>query len=105
MESEFIGGRPVLFSSISLAEIVYLVEKGKIGPDLFDRLLNQLRLPNPPWVEVAFDSHVADVMRQIPRAAVPDLPDRAIAATALHLKFPLVTRDPKIRAALANTIW
>jgi PIN domain nuclease of toxin-antitoxin system len=34
-----------------------------------------------------------------------DMPDRIIAATALHLGLALVTRDRKIRAADLDTIW
>jgi predicted nucleic acid-binding protein len=33
------------------------------------------------------------------------MPDRIIAATALALGLPLVTRDRKIRAADLETIW
>jgi len=45
-------------------------------------------------------------IRQIPGETVPEMPDRIIAATALSLNLPLVTRDLKIQA-LTNlkTIW
>ena len=45
-------------------------------------------------------------IREIDRATVPDMPDRIIAATALSLNLPLVTRDLKIQE-LTNiqTIW
>jgi predicted nucleic acid-binding protein len=33
------------------------------------------------------------------------MPDRIIAATALSLGLPLVTRDGKIRASNVITIW
>jgi PIN domain nuclease of toxin-antitoxin system len=36
---------------------------------------------------------------------LPDLPDRIIAATALRLNLPLVTRDRKIQASQVNSIW
>jgi predicted nucleic acid-binding protein len=37
---------------------------------------------------------------------VPDMPDRIIAATALSLSLPLVTRDAKIQAVTTiQTIW
>jgi len=36
---------------------------------------------------------------------VPDMPDRIIAATALHLDLPLVTRDRAIQAAGLKAIW
>jgi predicted nucleic acid-binding protein len=33
------------------------------------------------------------------------MPDRIIAATALHLGLPLVTRDLRIQASGIPTIW
>jgi PIN domain nuclease of toxin-antitoxin system len=33
------------------------------------------------------------------------MPDRIIAATALHLSVPLITRDRKIHASSIETIW
>ena len=47
------------------------------------------------------DSSIQKVSRDI----IPDMPDRIIAATALHLDLPLVTRDQKIQAAGITTIW
>jgi predicted nucleic acid-binding protein len=44
-------------------------------------------------------------LRRVRREDVPDMPDRIIAATALALDLPLVTRDGKIRAAGIRTIW
>ncbi|WP_437730494.1 hypothetical protein [Sorangium sp. So ce1335] len=38
------------------------------------------------------------------RADVPDMPDRIIAATAVSLGVPLVTRDGKIGASGAQTM-
>ena len=33
------------------------------------------------------------------------MPDRIIAATALHLGVPVISRDGKIRASTVATIW
>jgi predicted nucleic acid-binding protein len=44
-------------------------------------------------------------MASIPRADVPDLPDRIIAATAVYLGVPLISRDRAIRASSVETIW
>jgi len=40
---------------------------------------------------------VTDAMAQIPRSEVPDMPDRVIAATSLHLGLPLISKDRRIR--------
>jgi predicted nucleic acid-binding protein len=41
---------------------------------------------------------VARIIDRIPRAVVPDLPDRIVAATALAHTIPLVSADQDIRA-------
>jgi PIN domain nuclease of toxin-antitoxin system len=48
---------------------------------------------------------ITQAVPHIPRATVPDMPDRIIAATALHLGVPLVSRDRKIHASSIQTIW
>ena len=49
---------------------------------------------------------IADEVENIPRSTIPDMPDRIIAATALHLNLPLVTKDHKIQAVTSiQTIW
>ena len=98
-------GAPVCISAISLLEVVYLVEKGKMQEVALDRLLDALASPDADLVAVPFDAQKAVTARRLPRDDIPDMPDRIIAATALDLGFPLVTRDCKIRAAEIETVW
>lgn len=51
------------------------------------------------------DLRVAEILRTVPRDAVPDMPDRIIAATALALGLPIVTRDRRLPATGIRTIW
>jgi PIN domain nuclease of toxin-antitoxin system len=51
------------------------------------------------------DLGVVLALQDIPRSAIPDLPDRVIAATARHYCVPLVTRDRVIRASGVETVW
>ena len=53
---------------------------------------------------------IAQAMDLVPRAEVPDMPDRIIAATAVAHTLPLVSQDSEIRAsatlkALVPVIW
>ncbi len=96
----------VILSAISIVEIIYLIDKGKLSQQTLNRLIQYLKLPNSSFVTQDLTEDIAQTLAQIPRATVPDMPDRIIAATALHLNLPLVTKDSKIRA-LPNiqTIW
>jgi PIN domain nuclease of toxin-antitoxin system len=105
IEEAAAGGDQIAFSSITLAEIIYLSEKGRIDPATLDRLLTAVDSEDAVLVEVPFDRHVAQALREVERTQVPDLPDRIIAATALHLDLPLISRDGKIQLADVNTIW
>jgi len=105
IDNALVGGHPIHVPSISLVELVYLVDKGRIPAAVADRIIRVLRDPVSGFRLAPLDPQVADATRQIPRAEVPDLPDRVIAATALALNLPLVTRDGRIRAANIQTIW
>ena len=106
LEGSIAAGEPVYISAISLIEICYLIEKRRIATDLLQRILAVLNDPNPSLVVVPIDLAISIAIREIDLDTVPDMPDRIIAATALHLNLPLVTRDRKIRAEGAIvTIW
>jgi PIN domain nuclease of toxin-antitoxin system len=98
-------GHPIHLPSISLVELVYLVDKGRIPAAAVERVDQVLRDPAYGFRLAPLDMRVAEATRRIARSEVPDLPDRVIAATALALKLPLVTRDGKIRSAGIQTIW
>jgi PIN domain nuclease of toxin-antitoxin system len=98
-------GNQVAVSAITLAEMVYLVEKGRIPSTAVSEIIRGLSDPEYPLQEVPVDGTIADRMQFIPRAEVPEMPDRIIAATGLRLGVPIISRDRKIRAALLDTIW
>lgn len=92
-------------ASISIVEIVYLVDKDRIPAETIPLLEESLR-QQPSLLEIVpLTQSIALTVRQVPREQVPDLPDRIIAATALHLSVPLVSRDRKIRLSDVTTIW
>ncbi|MEO8126658.1 MAG: type II toxin-antitoxin system VapC family toxin [Bryobacteraceae bacterium] len=98
-------GSPILIPTICLVEAIYLVEKNRVQASAFSRLVAALREPGSAFEPIPLSAEIAFALREIPRASVPDLPDRVIAATALALQLPLVTRDGKIRASGVETIW
>ena len=98
-------GENIFLPTISLVEIVYLIEKGRLPSASLSRLLQALNDPASSFVSYELTAAIAYTMQQIPRSIVPDMPDRIIAATALHLNLPLVTADHKIQASQIQTIW
>ena len=99
------SGDTVAVSSITLAEIVYLGEKGRISAQTIERLLMELDRENSILIEIPLAGNIVVTMGGIERSDVPDLPDRIIAATALYLNVPLISRDRKIQLSTVNTIW
>lgn len=96
----------IFVSSITIVELIYLIEKNKIPQSVLDLLRVALDDSTTAFRLIELSREVADKVRNIPRLSVPDMPDRIIAATTLHLNLPLVTKDHKIQA-LQNiqTIW
>lgn len=100
-----IAGRYIGISAIRVAEVVYLVEKARLVVSAHEDLQNALDSALHVFKEVPFTADIASAMRAISRTDVPDMPDRIIAATAVHLKVPLISRDGRIRASKVQTIW
>ena len=105
IEGAINSGSPIHVASVSLVEIVYLTEKGRLPTAVLAILDDALADETLGLTVTPLDAAVARALRQIPREAVPDMPDRIIAATALHLNVPLVTKDHLLHAADFITIW
>lgn len=96
----------IFMSAISLIEMQYLTEKGKIKPTVLPAVLAEIDNPQPIIEVIPIDRAVAGQLALVPRTSVPDMPDRIIAATALLLNLSLVTADTKIRTLLnVVTVW
>ncbi|MGA2048651.1 MAG: PIN domain-containing protein [Terracidiphilus sp.] len=97
--------RKILVSSISLVEIVYLTEKGRVPAWTYDVLREVLAKTEQVFAEAPLTAGVVESMRKVPRSQVPDMPDRIVAATALHFGVPVISRDSRILASDLTTIW
>ncbi len=64
-------------------------------------------LADPAYVieEAPFTAGVVEALRQVPRAEVPDMPDRIVAAIAVFLRVPVISRDGRIRSSSLQTVW
>lgn len=85
-----------LVPGVSLVEFIYLVERGRMAPEPYEELLRGVEPPERSYALAPLDQGTARAMRRVSRAAVPDMPDRIIVATALRLGLPRITRDGAI---------
>jgi PIN domain nuclease of toxin-antitoxin system len=97
IETHIQQGGQVAIASITLAEMVYLIEKGKVPAESTTLVATELSIADGTLVEIPFDLKVARALSFIASSQVPDMPDRIIAATAYHLHVPLISRDGKIQ--------
>ena len=105
MDDAAAAGNDILLSPISLAELVYLTEKNKLPISAYDELKEALENHEHVIEEAPFHSGIVEALRLVPRDAVPDMPDRIVAATAVYFAVPVISRDGKIRASNVQCIW
>lgn len=105
MDAAYRSDDRLVISSITLVEMVYLIEKGRILAETFSRVAQGLQEPDSLFVELPVDLQVARALARVDVQQIPDMPDRIIAATALHLNVPVISRDGKIRLSGLTTIW
>ena len=82
-----------------------IIEKGRLPASAYDDLRSALSDPGHVLKEAPFTIEIVDAMRNIPRATVPDMPDRIVAATALYFGVPVISRDHRIQSSAVQTIW
>jgi PIN domain nuclease of toxin-antitoxin system len=89
----------------SCGGVVYLVEKNRLPASAYNELRNALADPEYVIEEAPFIAEVVEALRRVPRADIPDMPDRIVAATAVYLGVPVISRDGRIRASNVRTVW
>lgn len=99
------AGNQLAVSTISVIEIIYLSEKGRLAPDWPSRVFGLLQEAGTPFLEIPVDLAIAQSAAAPGGSGIADMPDRIIAATALRLHVPLVTRDRSITNSSVNTRW
>jgi PIN domain nuclease of toxin-antitoxin system len=95
----------IFVPTICLVEIVYLMEKGRVAPDMKAMVDTELKSGESGLVVIDLNVDVVEQVANVIRDDIPDLPDRVVAATALALNLPLITRDRKILLNGLKTVW
>lgn len=89
-------GESIIFvPTICLVEMLYLSEKGRIPSTLCVLFEDVLRSGACNLVVVDLTPAIVHKMVEVPRASVPDMPDRIIASTALYLELRLSVETGK----------
>ncbi len=98
------GLHRIFVSAITLVEMVYLVERDRLDAQTVAEVFRLLSSNDGSYVVASLDVPVARTLQTVSRAAIPDVPDRIITATAISLGLPLITRDEKITRSGAVTV-
>lgn len=92
-------------SAISIVEIIYLIEKGRIRSEALSLLKKKLGQKKRVLEIIPMTYEIAQEVQNVPYDQVPDFPDRIIAATASYHTVPLISRDRDIQTSSVETIW
>jgi len=96
----------IIVTSITIVELMYLIEKNKVPADILTALQNAIDADSSAIRLIELTRSISEAISEIPRSTVADMPDRIIATTALHLGLPLITSDTDIRKLKSiETIW
>lgn len=100
------GHGHVVIPSIVLVETIFLVQRGRANEEVIKLLLDLTENPADGIYIYPLNRAVVQALTPFGSAAVPELADRIIAATSLHLELPLLTADTAIQASeLVKTVW
>jgi len=106
MIDDVVESGTVFVASITIVELTYLVEKNRVPVEIVNKLREALDDDSTSFRLAELTRGVADDVQRIDRFIVGDMPDRIIAATALHLGLPLITSDSDIhKLTSVETIW
>ena len=100
-----IDGNQIVISTISLIEIIYLANKGRLAADWPQKVLTLFDGSNTPFMKASVDLDTVKSVASLTDSGIADMPDRIIAATATSLGVPLVTKDRAITASPVKTVW
>lgn len=96
---------PIIVSPISLLEVSYLADRGKVAAGTVERLRDVVDVPDS-----AFELYPIDLAVILAAIDAPwrggDPSDRILVGTATTLEIPLVTADEHLRGSeYVNTVW
>ena len=96
----------ILVHSIVLVEAIFLMQRQRIPEAQVTKLFELSEDAEASICVVPLDMAVARAVSEFGPVAIPDMPDRIIAATARALNLPLITVDPIItESEMVEVVW
>lgn len=100
------GEMTIWIPVIVIVEMIFLVEKNRFPKTLIEQVYELLAPPTSNYRLYPLDVAVLHAVPQVDKETVPEMPDRIIAATALSLGLPLMSRDHRITAlSVIDIVW
>ena len=93
------GSAQILVPTIVLVESIFLAQRRRVGSDTLARMLELREDLDDGIAVLPLDLAIVRTVMDFGPAAVPELADRVIAATARSLGLPLLTVDHAIAAS------
>ncbi len=90
------GAAQILVPSIALVEAIFLSERRRVPEEVLVKLMALPETSAASIRVVPLDMAVVRALSDFGPAAIPEIADRIIAATARALDLPLLTTDPVI---------
>ncbi len=87
------GRAQILVPSIVLVEAIFLLQRQRVPEVSVGYLMALSELADANIYVIPLDMAVVQTLRDFGPAAIPELADRIIAATARSLDLPLITTD------------
>jgi len=89
-----------------LVEAIFLMQRDRIPKAQVSQLFALSEDTDANFYVVPLNMTVAKAVSDFGPVAIPDMPDRIIAATARALNLPLITVDPIIAdSELVKAVW
>jgi PIN domain nuclease of toxin-antitoxin system len=101
------GLQTVYISTITIVELIYLAEKGKVPSNLVEKLLERITEPGSTFVLEPLTGDIAVMLENVKHntGGKLDMPDRIIGAHAFLQNYPLFTSDMKLRNSTVTVMW
>ena len=87
------GRAQILVPSIVLVEAIFLLQRQRIPDSIVTQLMALSETEDANFYVVSLTMEIVRAVGDFGPAAIPDLPDRIIAATARVFDLPLITTD------------